>query len=304
MRILFTIPHYYRHAAGQGAAARHGSAWNEPNRRVTALSASITALHQLFNDSHFSIDHTTKIAVRFKRQQSCRIDVVLCTTGDDHLLTQLPLPGALYTKSATEATPTLLGYECHAVLRDRLGQYDYYCYLEDDLVLHDPWFFIKLAWFTDRIGDRSLLQPNRFETSAQGLAQRLYVDGDLAPHCTAAFQDVSGREPVTAEVLGKSVTFRRTLNPHSGSFFLNAAQMEHWAGQPYFLDRDDRFIGPLESAASLGIMRAFEVYKPALEDVGFLEIEHYGTAYLDMFQTFRPNQAPAGPEGEAQPPSA
>ena len=49
-------------------------------------------------------------------------------------------------------------------------------------------------------------------------------------------------------VLGNRVAFRRTLNPHAGSFFLSAAQMEHWARQPYFLDRDTRFIGPLESA--------------------------------------------------------
>jgi hypothetical protein len=302
MRILFTIPHYYRHKGREAADARHGSAWNGPNCRIAAISACINSLHQLFNDSQFSVDHANKVAFRFNRRVSCSIDVVLCTTGDDHLLAQLPLPSRLYVRSDTKATPTLLGYECHAVLRDRLGQYDYYCYLEDDLILHDQWFFIKLAWFTKFMGDRSLLQPNRFETSASGTVQRLYVDGELAAHCTAAFQDFSRSKLVTAEVLGKSVTFRRTLNPHSGCFFLNAAQMQHWAQQPYFLDRDTRFIGPLESAATLGIMRAFEVYKPALEDVGFLEIEHHETAYIDMFT--RGNQTSSPPEGAAPGPRA
>jgi hypothetical protein len=58
--------------------------------------------------------------------------------------------------------------------------------------------------------------------------------------------------------------------------------MEHWARQPYFLDRAAFFIGALESAATLGIMRTFQVYKPVLENGDFLEIRHHGTAYLDM----------------------
>jgi hypothetical protein len=300
MRILFTIPHYYRRASKEADGQGHGSAWQEPKRRMAALSACITALHQLFNDSQLFLNHAKKRAFRFDRHVSCHINVVLCTTGDHHLLTQLPLASQLYETWATKATPTLLGYECHAVLRDRLGGYDYYCYLEDDLILHDPWFFTKLAWFTNWMGEGSLLQPNRFETSVSDIAQRIYVDGDLAARCTAPFQDLSASKLVTAEVLGKSVTFRRTLNPHSGSFFLNTSQMEHWARQPYFLDRGTRFIGPLESAATLGIMRAFEVYKPALEDVGFLEIEHFGTGYLDMLAPSRANQASSRTDGKAR----
>jgi hypothetical protein len=58
--------------------------------------------------------------------------------------------------------------------------------------------------------------------------------------------------------------------------------MAHWAAQPYFLDRDTGFIGPLESAATLGIMRTFRVYKPANENANFLEIEHYGNGYISQ----------------------
>ena len=80
--------------------------------------------------------------------------------------------------------------------------------------------------------------------------------------------------------MGVPVAFRRTLNPHSGCFFLNAAQMEHWARQPYFLNRDTSFIGPLESAATLGIMRTFRVYKPVPEHASFLEIQHWGDGWI------------------------
>ncbi len=60
--------------------------------------------------------------------------------------------------------------------------------------------------------------------------------------------------------------------------------METWARQPYFLDRDTRFIGPLESAATLGIMRTFRVYKAAAENAGFFEIEHFGTSFLGQLR--------------------
>jgi hypothetical protein len=70
--------------------------------------------------------------------------------------------------------------------------------------------------------------------------------------------------------------------------------MEYWARQPYFLDRDVSFVGPLESAATLGIMRTFRVYKPAAESASFLEIEHFGTAFLSMI---RPVNAAAATHG-------
>ncbi|HVW37506.1 MAG TPA: hypothetical protein VHB99_09375, partial [Pirellulales bacterium] len=77
-------------------------------------------------------------------------------------------------------------------------------------------------------------------------------------------------------------------NPHSGCYFLSAAQMAHWAAQPFFLDRDTSFVGPLESAATLGILRAFKIYKPAREQAAFLEIQHHGAQFLVQVGTQLP----------------
>ena len=51
---------------------------------------------------------------------------------------------------------------------------------------------------------------------------------------------------------------------------------------PYFLDRSAAFIGALENAATLGIMRTFEVFKPGAENADFFEVRHHGTGYLEM----------------------
>ncbi len=144
--------------------------------------------------------------------------------------------------------------------------------------------FVKLGWFNDQLGAGVLLQPNRYEVGPLGLVHKAYIDGDLADEVTAPFQDLAEAPEATGRLLGRTVTFRRAKNPHAGCFFLNERQMRAWAERPDFLDRDTSFVGPLESAATLGVMRAFRVYKTAPEDASFLEIEHHGTSFLGQLR--------------------
>jgi hypothetical protein len=283
MRILVTIPHYH---VVSGATAPdgpwHGSRRQAAETRTAALSSCIAALHQLYGPAPHIIDQATRVALPANQRTAGRVDVVICTTGDAHVLSRLALPAGSYNHHPTDCPAPLLGFECHAVLLDRLGGYDYYAYLEDDLIAHDPWLLVKLGWFTAQLGDEVLLQLNRYEVGPLGLVHKAYIDGDLPVELTSTFQDLSVRPEATGRLLGMTVAFHRARNPHAGCFFLNARQMETWASRPYFLDRDTSFIGPLESAATLGIMRTFLVYKPAPESAGFLEIEHYGTSFLNQ----------------------
>jgi hypothetical protein len=276
MRILVTIPHYF------GGGGRHGSLGGDPRPRARALAACLAALRSLFGRPQCVIDIAGRTTRPANEPSAADLDVVVCTTGGRHLLAELPAGG--YEHRPTAAAPPLLGFESHAVLRERLGSYDYYCYLEDDLVPHDPWFFLKLAWFTANAGADKLLLPNRYECGGDSFVRKAYIDGDLARKATAPFQDVNDSPRVVGKALGVSVVFRRARNPHAGCFFLSADQMTRWAAQPYFLDRDTRFIGPLESAATLGIMRTFKVYKADAEHAAFLEIEHADRRFLHLIR--------------------
>jgi hypothetical protein len=296
LRLLVAIPHYFslhRDAGAGEGEPRHGSTEGTPAARVTALAACVSALHQLYGPEQRMIHIEHRVARPANEQLAGPVDILICTTGGAHLIDRLTVPPGSFGHVSTEAEPRLLGFECHAALRQRLGDYDYYGYLEDDLIARDPLYFLKLAWFNAQVGDEALLQPNRYEVGPLGLVHKAYIDGDLAARVTAPFQDVADRPVLNSLVMGATVAFHRARNPHSGCFFLNAHQMAHWAGCPHFLDRDTRFIGPLESAATLGIMRAFRVYKPAPENAGFLEIEHYGTAFLSQLR--RRHEAGAGP---------
>ncbi len=282
MRILAAIPHYYSVPGTATPDGRwHGSVGQHANLRIVALSACIASIHQLYGSSQHIINQATRVASTANQQIAGRVDVVICTTGSNHLLGRLTLPAGSYTHQPTGSQPALLGYECHAMLRDRLGDYDYYAYLEDDLISRDPWLFVKLGWFTSQLGDDVLLQPNRYEVGPLRLVHKAYIDGDLSPDMTATFQDIEISPVATGRLLGRDVPFQRTTNPHAGCFFLNGRQMESWARRPYFLDRAASFVGPLESAATLGVMRTFRVYKAAADSASFLEIEHFGTSFLD-----------------------
>ncbi len=275
MRILFTIPHYY---SAQGGG-RYGSLRANPNPRRNALTAAIFGLHNAYGPRQGLLIYPG--IVESNTALASKIDVVVCTTGENHLIRELGLPPGLYRHHATNASPLFLGFECHAVLRDALGDYDYYCFLEDDLLLTDPLLFQKLEWFNKIAGDGAVLQPNRFEIALGQNWHKLYIDGNLGkPELSECVQDVTDTPVLTGEVFGMTIKFQRVNNPHSGCFFLNARQMQHWAAQPEFLNRDQSFVSPLESAATLGIMHFFRDYKPARENAGFLEVRHLDNRYL------------------------
>jgi hypothetical protein len=280
MRILFTIPHYF----APTTAGKYGSQrQQQQNARIQAIANCIGNLQQLFGKSQFVTSYYELVVLPANGSQDLEIDIVVCTTNGKHLLDHLPISDQLYAHHSTEAEPMLLGFECHALLRERLGQYDYYCYLEDDLILSDALLFTKLSWFCGQTSNTHLLQPNRYEVCLDPaitgkLLQKTYVDCDIHPSFTSAYQNPLDQPLITAKIMGSLINFYRPFNPHSGCFFLSQAQMQAWVKQPYFLDRDVSFFSPLESAATLGIMKTFKIYKPAPRNASFLELQHFGDA--------------------------
>ena len=282
-RILFVIPHYY--GPGNGF---YGSTVAEASRRILALERVITGLHQCLGSRQaFLLSLHQYIPgkgngelIQANTTLASTLDVIVCTTGEAHVANRLSIPDALYQHRPTGSEAMKLGFACHEVLREHLGKYDWYCYLEDDLLITDPLFFQKLEWFLSAHGEETTLSPHRFERSVTEPLLKLYHDGSVRPDFTATWQDVTDRQFVESEMLGLKLRFERWPNPHSGCFFLSARQMKTWIAQPHFGDGDSSFAGPLESAASLGIIKTFRQYKPSPASAGFLELEHLHPRYL------------------------
>jgi len=280
MKLLVAIPHFF----GTSRVKRYGSLSGRRGPRARALTRCISALHELFAGEQCFGDFTRPTWKEANEAIAGTVDVCVCTTQGSHVLADVSLPKDWYREVVCNCPPPLLGFECHALLREQLGNYDYYCYLEDDLVLHDPWLFVKLRRFTEAAGVHALLQPNRYEIPLDTRPRKIYVDGDIPAALTAPFQDISQQPEVTFDCLNVTVTCRRTSLPHSGCFFLNGEQLEYWSQQEWFLDRNTSFLNPLDSAATLGIMRTFRVYKPVAAVASFLEIEHCGERLTRMIE--------------------
>lgn len=286
MRILFTIPHYYQRSDDPKSMLgnKHGSTSASIEARLSALRKTVHSIHQLFGPSQAMIQIGDRKTIAANESLRAEVHLVIVTSGVSHLLDQAGFDQQTCHQVSCSCNPAYLGFECHKVLRDRWGNYDYYGYLEDDLALLDPWFFEKLRWFNSHVGNESLLLPNRFERASSLACNKCYLDGDLAAHVTKPFQDVRMQPVLTSKVLGRDIHFQRPLNPHSGCFFLNAEQAQTWIQQPEFATPSSAFIGPLESAATLSIMRTFRIYKPAPANASFLEIEHDGDRFIRLIR--------------------
>lgn len=229
------------------------------------------------------IDIKDKKAISVNNNLTHEIDIVICTANNKHLLEHLSVPKSFFSQSeSTLENPKYLGFECQKVLKENLGKYDYYCFMEDDLIINDPLFFEKIKWFNQGTESTNLLLPNRYEVSAQGKVLKAYVDGDINPRATKKYQNVSDFSHLHSKFLNHKVVFQRPLNPHSGCYFLTQEQMKNWVSQEHFLDMDAGFISPLESSATLGIMKTFRIYKPIPQNASFLEIQHFGDMFLQL----------------------
>ena len=282
-KVLVVIPHFY--GAGNGF---YGSTSSDVSRRVRALDRVIQGLHQSLGSRQAFLLRLQQqvpgkgngLLIQANQSLSSHIDIAVCTAGENNLVSRLETPSALFHHRHTGSEPMKLGFSCHQVLRENLGRYDWYCYLEDDLLITDALFFAKLEWFVKEYGEETTLAPQRFERSLTQPAHKLYHDGSVRPDFTAAWQDVTDRQFLEHQTLGMNLRFERWPNPHSGCFFLNARQMERWSSRPYFGDDDSSFAGPLDSAASLGIIKTFRQYKPSPQNAAFLELEHLHPRYL------------------------
>lgn len=278
MKILITIPHYYN----ESKESIHGSG-KSSQPRIQALSQCLFNIRSLFSASQCMIDIEHKKAISVNNKFTNDIDIVICTTDNKHLLEHLNVSNNFYSHhQSTLENPKHLGFECQRVLKENLGKYDYYCFLEDDLIIQDSLFFEKLNWFNKGTESINLLQPNRYEVSNRGKFLKAYVDGNITPGATKNYHNIEEFSHLHSNILGQNFVFQRPLNPHSGCYFLTQEQMEYWASQPHFLDEDVSFISPLESSATLGIMKTFRVYKPSAQNANFLEIQHYGDAFLRL----------------------
>lgn len=272
MRAIVIIPHYFHPEMG----AAHSSVDESRRAERTAAVERVLASWR-----HGLGGPQAVLNIERKRFETVNpslndITLVVLTTGGRHLLDDtLAKRHRVNVIDCKTDAPRMLGYEASRIFADNAHKYDLFIFSEDDLLVTDPLFLEKARWFFESFGYRRALMPNRYEWNPSGPAYKTFIDGDLRPRAwerwVAAMPD---EEFLSASALGTPWTFRRARNPHSGMHILSREQVDHWRRQSHWDDKDISFIGPLESAATLGILKTFSIYKTWGRSLGFFAVEH------------------------------
>jgi hypothetical protein len=279
MKVLLSIAHYYR-AEEDGRYASTGNVKRDV--RAAVLQRVIEAWRGHFSES--SILNIGRKAFEPVGGGEDSLDIVVLVRGDDHLLDpEFCVRHRIAVIQVQTDDPRKLPFGAHSVFADARLAYDMFVYSEDDLRPPDGFLLRKIAGFSEEFGWRRLLMPNRYEWNLKGPALKTFIDGDLKSEFVKPYLDALPDESLLKQkLLGREINFVRARNPHSGFFALSAEQLEYWIQQPHFNDLDCSFIEPLESAATLGVMKTFPIYKTYARDLGWLEIEHLDRRYSDL----------------------
>lgn len=280
MKILLAIVHHWNPDGG----GRHQSLRPDPHPRLYGLQDQLLCLRRLGNfQGLLNIEH--RIVTPSNQAIRHDIDIQLITNGQHTVLDRLE---TVYQSMVNEVitnpeTSKHLGFEAQKQLASKLSSdYDIYGYLEDDLLIHDPYFFHKINWFENQLGSECLLLPHRMELWRNpDQVDKFYIDGPISSS-DLNFLIPNPAPPVKADLPAGQVIFESPSNPHSGCFFLSAKQLDHWAEHQSWQDGDCGYVSPLESSATLGICKVFNLYKPSIINAGWLEIQHWGSSFRQL----------------------
>ena len=278
MRILVAIVHHWNPKGG----GRHASLRPDHHPRKHGLQHQLMSLRRL-GHLQGTIDFSSLAVKPMNESLGNVIDIRLITDGKHTVIDYLDKHySELFNEITTDPLDGLhLGFEAQKYLASQLNKkYDLYCYMEDDLIIHDPVFFQKIAWFNKEIGDLKVLLPHRFEFSnAPGRIEKLFIDGPAPPKDVRSLIPKPSQALVAGSPAG-NILYESPANPHAGCFFLTHKQLEYWSEHPSWQDGDISYVSPLESAATLGLTKAFSLYKPSFTNASWLEVQHWGTSFI------------------------
>ncbi len=272
MKVLFVIPHYFKALEDKSRYASHSA--SAMSTKLQALNTVIYNIDNLFGNRHFGAVHKTVEMEKLINQFAFDFDIKICTNESDHLVGDLEFGSEIFEHIPLKVDPLLLGFYAQAVMSELKGNYDYYCYLEDDIIINDQFFFKKLDMFNRVANPRHLMQPQRYESAIyngklkKDFLTKVYMDYQI-------FKTKDNIDRYELEIMDSKIIVSATTHPHSGCFFLNSEQFEYLQQKPVWANtfNINRNMA-LDLAATKAIGENFRVFKPHRNSMNFFEVEH------------------------------
>lgn len=209
--------------------------------------------------------------------------IILLTKEGCTLHEQLPkyLIDIVFVYYSDQSNPMHIEFDAmDAFLAYDDQSFDYFLFLEDDIIINDAWFIEKIKWFNNSVkNNKYLLLPHRYE----------YADGIKYYLDQMTFIGKSSENYHYFEAGSFSDGLARYSifeNPHAAMYCINRDQLSMWQRNGYLLRNQLVAIGDLESAATFSHMNIFEFFNPHPNYVGYLEVMHLGNKYIKQHNKF------------------
>ncbi|NJO77224.1 MAG: hypothetical protein HC827_01020 [Cyanobacteria bacterium RM1_2_2] len=203
----------------------------------------------------------------------CELTILVSTLPRRHIVDFLPK----YQKDSVQlllepdCDPMYVGFRVQDEFVKQINDFDWFLFIEDDIVLHDSLLLEKLERFNQNCGrPDAVLLPNRYEMWE---GKKNYID--LTIDTRIAWNRLS-----LIEIEG--IKYAECTNPHSAFYCLSQAQMKVWMQSGQSWKYQDVMVGPLESAATFCLLECFSLYKPHPANLYFLEVRHHDTKYSKL----------------------
>ncbi|WP_340643854.1 hypothetical protein [Phenylobacterium sp.] len=276
IRVLVCIPHFFRRNSAK-TEFNNGSNIDSPAERAARFSYCLRQVVAILEETQFQMGSPGQVASEEVRllPKAASGDVVVVSQAGENLLAEVSYENFV-EHVLWDGPPRELGYHCRRVFAERAGEYDLYCFIEDDTAILDPAFFQKFAAFHAAFGDDKILLPNRFEImGVRDGAWRAYLDAPVFPrHRTP---DRPGPDSLTLPNFDGTVRFAKSTNPMSGCYVITDAQLRSWMTMPDFQAPPPSLVSqgvdPMEST-QIPMAGRLPIYRPAPENIGFLEVHH------------------------------
>jgi hypothetical protein len=203
----------------------------------------------------------------------CELTILVSTLPGRHITAFLPdyQKKCIQVIEGPDCDPLYVGFRAQDEFVKRLDHFDWFLFIEDDIVIHDSFLLEKLEKFNQHCGyNNAVLLPNRYEIWE---GTKRYID--LTIDTEVAWNRLSGIEI-------EGVKYAECTNPHSALYCLSQAQLQAWVKSGQRWKYQNVMVGPLESAATFCLLECFRLYKPHPLNLNFLEVKHYDTKYSKL----------------------
>ncbi len=210
----------------------------------------------------------------------CQLSIVINTVPDRHITAYLPdyQIRCIGVQEESDCDPMFVGFRAQDELVNNVDNFDWFLFIEDDIILHDSFILEKLEKFNMKCGDpHAVLLPNRYEFW-QGT--KSYIDLTLLETLLESDRIWNGLSTVEIE----GVKFAECANPHAGFYCLSKSQLQHLISSGrVWKDKNLGFGGSRECAATYNLLECFSLYKPHPSNLYFLEVKHYDQKYSQLY---------------------